>query len=98
MPLEGFGVFQIPDEAQCEPVVYDAIKTGDRLLDTAAVYMNEETVYEAVGVANFYQAILTNLCENVEVIPAVNQVELHPFFGQAWNAGMEIMRSVREKE
>ena len=42
MPLEGFGVFQIPDAAQCEQVVYDAIKTGYRLLDTAASYMNEE--------------------------------------------------------
>ena len=160
MPLEGFGVFQIPDPAQCEQVVYDAIKTGYRLLDTAAAYMNEEalgkgvaraiadglttreelfittkvwvqdqkteqTAYDAVkaslaklkmdyvdlvllhqpmgdyfaayrgiekaykdgltravGVANFYPAILANLCENVEIIPAVNQVELHPFFVQ----------------
>ena len=41
MPLEGFGVFQIPDAAQCEQVVYDAIKTGYRLLDTAASYMKE---------------------------------------------------------
>ena len=32
MPLEGFGVFQISDAAQCEQVVYDAIKTGYRLL------------------------------------------------------------------
>lgn len=160
MPLEGFGVFQIPDATQCEQVVYEAIKTGYRMLDTAAAYMNEEAVgkgvakaiaegittreelfittkvwvqdmksedaaYEAVktslaklnmpyvdlvllhqpmgdyfaayrgiekayqddltkaiGVANFYPAILTNLCENVDVIPAVNQVELHPFFVQ----------------
>ena len=169
MPLEGFGVFQIPDAAQCEQVVYDAIKTGYRLLDTAAAYMNEEalgkgvaraiadglttreelfittkvwvqdqkneeTAYEAVrtslaklnmeyvdlvllhqpmgdyfaayrgitraykegltkaiGVANFYPAILTNLCENVEVIPAVNQVEMHPFFVQA--AAIDNMKS-----
>ena len=161
MPLEGFGVFQIPDPVECEQVVYNAIKTGYRLLDTAAAYMNEEalgkavaraiddgivtrdelfittkvwvqdqkneeTAYEAVktslaklnlpyvdlvllhqpmgdyfaayrgitkaykegltkaiGVANFYPAILANFCENVEVIPAVNQVELHPFFVQA---------------
>ncbi len=160
MPLEGFGVFQIPDATECERVVYDAIKTGYRLLDTAASYMNEEAVgkgvkkaiadglvkreelfittkvwvsdmkteeaaYEAVktslkkldmdyvdlillhqpmgdyfaayrgitkaykegltkaiGVANFYPAILANLCESVEVIPAVNQIELHPFFVQ----------------
>ena len=161
MPLEGFGVFQIPDAVQCEQVVYDAIKTGYRLLDTAAAYGNEgavgkgvaraikdgwttreelfittkvwvndmgneEAAYQAVktslgklemkyvdlillhqpmkdyfaayrgitraykegltkaiGVANFYPSILANLCETVEVTPAVNQVELHPFFVQA---------------
>ena len=48
MPLEGFGVFQIPDAAQCEQVVYDAVKTGYRLLDTAASYMNEEAVGKGV--------------------------------------------------
>ena len=160
MPLEGFGVFQIPDAAECEKVTYEAIKTGYRLIDTATAYRNEEAVgkavaraiadgittreelfittkvwvsdmgteeaaYEAVkaslkrlgmdyadlillhqpindyfaayrgitkaykegltkaiGVANFYPAILANLCETVEVIPAVNQVELHPYFVQ----------------
>lgn len=169
MPLEGFGVFQIPDAAQCEQVVYDAIRTGYRLLDTAAAYGNEaavgkgvaraikdglttreelfittkvwvndmgneEDAYQAVrtslgklemeyvdlillhqpmkdyfaayrgitraykegltkaiGVANFYPAILANLCETVEVIPAVNQVELHPFFVQA--AALENMKA-----
>ena len=169
MPLEGFGVFQIPDAAECERVVYDAIKTGYRLIDTATAYGNEEavgkavaraiadgivtrdelfittkvwvsdmkteeTAYEAVkaslarlhmeyadlillhqpmsdyfaayrgitraykegltkaiGVANFYPAILTNLCETVEVIPAVNQVELHPFFVQ--QSAIENMKS-----
>ena len=29
MPLEGFGVFQIPDPVECEQVVYNAIKTSD---------------------------------------------------------------------
>ena len=33
-------------------------------------------------VCNFYPHILTDFCETVEVIPAVNQVELHPFFQQ----------------
>lgn len=161
MPLEGFGVFQIPDPAQCEEVTYNAIKIGYRLIDTAAAYRNEEAVGKAVnraisdglttrpelfittkvwvsdminedsaykavqtslkklnleyadlillhqplkdyfaayrgiekaykdgltksvGVANFYPAILANFCETVETIPAVNQVELHPFFVQA---------------
>ncbi|MBQ3453424.1 MAG: aldo/keto reductase, partial [Thermoguttaceae bacterium] len=152
MPLEGFGVFQIPDAAECERVTYDAIKTGYRLIDTAAAYMNEEAVGKAVakaiaeglttreeifittkvwvqdqkneemaleavktslaklglsyvdlillhqpmgdyfaayrgiekaceqglaravGVANFYPAILANFCETVKTVPAVNQV------------------------
>ena len=155
MPLEGFGVFQVLDPAQCEQAVLDAIESGYRLIDTAAAYMNEKAVGEAIkkcgvpreelfittklwvqdatyegakkaiqtsldnlglsyldlylihqplkdyvgayrameeaykegklkaiGVCNFYPARLADLCETVEVIPAVNQVELHPFFQQ----------------
>ena len=47
MPLEGFGVFQIP-EHDCEQVVRDAIETGYRLIDTASSYQNEEAVGRAV--------------------------------------------------
>lgn len=156
MPQEGFGVFQVPDPSVCKQSVLDAIESGYRLIDTAASYMNEEAVgqaiketsvpreelfittklwvqdasYEkakkaiqtsldklgldyidlyllhqpmgdyfgayrameeaykegklkAIGVANFYPEVLTNFCETVEIIPAVNQVELHPFFQQA---------------
>ena len=160
MPIEGFGVFQVPDAAVCEQAVYDAIKTGYRLIDTAQAYMNEAAVgkavhraiadglvsreelfvttklwvsnmktedgayaslkeslakldmeyidlilihqpmgdyfagyralekaykegwVKAIGVSNFYPAILANFCENAEIMPAVNQVELHPFFTQ----------------
>ncbi|HIS51929.1 MAG TPA: aldo/keto reductase [Candidatus Onthomonas avicola] len=155
MPLEGFGVFQVPDPAVCERAVLDAISTGYRLIDTAAAYMNEEAVgkaiakcgvpreelfittklwvqdasYEgakqaietslkklgldyidlhlihqpmgdyigayrameeaykagklrAIGVCNCYPQILADICETVAVKPAVNQVELHPFFQQ----------------
>ena len=48
MPLEGFGVFQVPDAAVCKQAVLDAIKTGYRLIDTAAIYMNEEAVGAAI--------------------------------------------------
>ncbi len=48
MPLEGFGVFQVPDPAVCEQAVLDAIESGYRLIDTAAAYMNEEAVGNAV--------------------------------------------------
>ena len=44
MPLEGFGVFQVPDAAVCEQAVSDAIAAGYRLIDTAAAYFNEEAV------------------------------------------------------
>ena len=155
MPMEGFGVFQVPDLAQCEQAVLDAISVGYRLIDTTAAYMNEEAVgvaikksgacredlfittklwvsdtsydkakqafetslkklgleyldlylihqpmgdyigayrameelykeglIRAIGVCNCYPHVLADICETVEVIPAVNQVELHPFFQQ----------------
>lgn len=44
MPIAGFGVFQIPDPADCERSVADAIAAGYRLIDTAASYLNEEAV------------------------------------------------------
>ena len=156
MPLEGFGVFQVPEAAVCEQAVSDALEVGYRLIDTAAAYFNEEAVgaaikkssipreelfittklwiqdasyegakaafqtsldklgldyidlylihqpmsdyygawrameelYEAgkiraIGVCNFYPERLADLCANAKVMPAVNQVELHPFFAQA---------------
>lgn len=155
MPLEGFGVFQVTDYDVCRNAVLDAIGSGYRLIDTAAAYMNEEVVGEAIkesgvnrnnlfittklwtqdasydgakkafetslenlgldyldlylihqpvgdyygayrameelykegrvraiGVCNFYPDRLTDLAIHAEVIPAVNQVELHPFFQQ----------------
>ena len=155
MPLEGFGVFQVPDGNVCKQAVLDAIASGYRLIDTAAAYMNEEAVGEAIkesgvnrndlfittklwtqdasyegaktafqtsldnlgldyldlylihqpvgdyygaykameefykegrvraiGVCNFYPERLTDLAIHADVIPAVNQVELHPFFQQ----------------
>lgn len=44
MPVLGFGVFQIPDPAECERSVIEAINSGYRLIDTAASYMNEAAV------------------------------------------------------
>ena len=155
MPMEGFGVFQVPKAEICEQAVSDALAVGYRLIDTAAAYFNEEAVgvaikkssipreelfittklwiqdagYEntkkafqtsldklgleyidlylihepfndyygswrameelysqgkirAIGVSNFYPDRLVDLCANVKVTPAVNQVELHPFFAQ----------------
>jgi 2,5-diketo-D-gluconate reductase A len=155
MPLLGFGVFQVPDPIECENSVFEAIKAGYRLIDTAAAYMNEEAVgkaiqrsevpreelfittklwvqdasYEgakqafetslqklgldyldlylihqpfgdvhgawrameelykegrikAIGVSNFQPDRLIDLIIHNEVVPAVNQVETHPFHQQ----------------
>lgn len=157
MPMEGFGVFQVPDYQECEDVVYHAIQSGYRLIDTAAAYMNEKAVgnaiqraiqdgivkreelfittklwvqdynhvqeaidrsldllgldyidlylfhqpmgnyigayhvmednykagkLKAIGVCNCYPHVLADICETVDIIPAVNQIELHPFFQQ----------------
>ncbi|MBD8533283.1 MULTISPECIES: aldo/keto reductase [unclassified Massilia] len=48
MPILGFGVFQIPDPAECERAVVDAIEAGYRLIDTAASYLNEDAVGKGV--------------------------------------------------
>jgi len=159
MPILGYGVYQITDLEQCEQCVYEAIKAGYRLIDTAAAYMNEKAVgkaikraieesivkredlfittklwiqdagYEstkkafekslkklqldyidlylihqpfgdvhcawrameelykeglvrAIGVSNFYPDRLMDLIVHHEVVPAVNQIEIHPFCQQ----------------
>lgn len=155
MPMLGFGVFQVPDPAECERSVRDAINVGYRLLDTAASYGNEEAVgtaikahgiarselfvttklwiedasYEgakaafersinklqldyldlwlihqpygdvygawrameelyragrirAIGVSNFYPDRLVDFALHTEIVPAVNQIEIHPFHQQ----------------
>ncbi len=40
----------------------------------------EEGLVRAIGVCNFYPERLADFCLNVSVIPAVNQIECHPFF------------------
>lgn len=55
--------------------------------DYFAAYRAMEDAYKegklkAIGVSNFFPNVLANFCETVEIIPAVNQVELHPWFAQ----------------
>lgn len=49
MPVEGFGVFQIPNLSECEKAVSEALSVGYRLIDTAAAYFNEEAVGKAIA-------------------------------------------------
>ncbi|WP_372776403.1 aldo/keto reductase [Mangrovibacterium sp.] len=64
MPILGFGVFQIPDQKECENSVLNAIEVGYRSIDTAASYMNEVAVGNAIkasGVAREDLFITTKL-------------------------------------
>lgn len=62
MPMLGLGVFQVPDKKECENIVYEAIKHGYRMIDTAASYMNED----AVGIA-VKRAIDEGICKREEL-------------------------------
>lgn len=48
MPAIGYGVFRMKDPAECEEAVVQAIRSGYRLIDTAAAYENEEAVGRAI--------------------------------------------------
>ncbi|WP_327318373.1 aldo/keto reductase [Streptomyces sp. NBC_01235] len=45
--------------------------------------LNREGLAKAIGVANFYPDRLIDLIANNEIVPAVNQIETHPFFQRA---------------
>ena len=48
MPPIGYGVFRMTDLEECENAVVQAVKTGYRLIDTAAAYENETAVGKAI--------------------------------------------------
>jgi 2,5-diketo-D-gluconate reductase A len=57
MPRLGFGLWQVPNE-QAPDVVEQAIRTGYRLIDTAAGYGNEEGVGEGINAAAVARTVL----------------------------------------
>ena len=66
MPILGYGVFQI-DPKETQRCVEDALNVGYRLIDTAAIYGNEEAVGAAIkasGVARNELFITTKLWIN----------------------------------
>ena len=63
IPTVGFGVFRVPDKKECEESVYQAIKAGYRLIDTAASYTNEH----AVG-AGVKRAIEEGVCTRKDLL------------------------------
>ena len=62
MPMEGFGVFQVPDKEECKQSVLTALRSGYRLIDTAASYGNEGAVGEAVR-----EAVREGICTREEL-------------------------------
>lgn len=56
-----------------------------RYLDTwrGMIDAREQGLVRSIGVSNFTAAMLTELIDETGVTPAVNQVELHPYFPQA---------------
>ena len=71
MPIAGFGVFQIPDPAECERSVVDAIEAGYKA-----------GKLRAIGVSNFHPDRLMEIKVFNEVPHAVNKVEVNPFLHQ----------------
>ncbi|MDT0180570.1 aldo/keto reductase [Microbacterium sp. ARD31] len=57
----------------------------DRYLDTwrGMIDAREEGLVRSIGVSNFTEAMLTRLIDETGVTPAVNQVELHPYYPQS---------------
>ena len=50
-----------------------------------------EGIVKAIGVSNFSPERIVDLCMNHEIKPAVNQIEIHPFYQQ--EEALRIMRS-----
>ena len=48
IPQFGLGVYQVPEGAETENAVLDALKMGVRHIDTAHAYQNERQVGRAV--------------------------------------------------
>jgi len=63
---------------QPAPWVFDTTLEAYRALETLLA----DGKVRAIGVSNFKPAHLERLFENSTVVPAVNQIELHPYFTQ----------------
>jgi 2,5-diketo-D-gluconate reductase A len=60
------------------------VPTRDRYAETwqALIELRDEGLVRAIGVSNFQPAHLRRIVEETGETPAVNQVELHPYFQQ----------------
>jgi 2,5-diketo-D-gluconate reductase A len=69
----------------------------DRYVDTfrGLIEVRARGLVRSIGVSNFTEAMLTRLIDETGVTPAVNQVELHPYFPQASLRGFHAAHGIR---
>ncbi|WEG09589.1 aldo/keto reductase [Microbacterium horticulturae] len=69
----------------------------DKYLDSwrAMIRLRDEGLVRSIGVSNFTEAMLTRLIGETGVTPAVNQVEMHPYFPQAALRAYHAERGIR---
>jgi 2,5-diketo-D-gluconate reductase A len=66
---------------------------------TVAAYKARETLLadgrvRSIGVSNFKPEHLANLADATDVVPAVNQIELHPYFAQRATQAADVERGI----
>lgn len=79
MPAVGLGVFQTPPE-ETTASVEEALRVGYRHVELEKLLADGKV--RAIGVSNFMPEHLDRLLADASVIPAVNQIEVHPYFQQ----------------
>lgn len=65
-------------------LIHWPIPKADKYVDTwrALIDLREQGKVRSIGVSNFTEKMLTRLIDETGFTPAVNQVELHPYFPQ----------------
>jgi len=69
----------------------------DKYVDSwrAMIELRERGAVRSIGVSNFTEAMLARLVDETGVVPAVNQVELHPYFPQTELRAFHEARGIR---
>ncbi|MEO6955977.1 MAG: aldo/keto reductase [Antricoccus sp.] len=57
--------------------------------------LHKEGLIRAIGVSNFYPDRLVDLIEHNEIVPAVNQIETHPYFQRGDSQELMVSRGVQ---
>jgi diketogulonate reductase-like aldo/keto reductase len=65
-------------------LIHWPLPARDQYLESwrALIKLHEDNLARAIGVSNFHQPHLRRIIDETDVVPAVNQIELHPYFAQ----------------